>query len=239
MNVSDTPINPALEVEIGGAKRWLFANMPGFGHDKGGPQLVYAFSPEGGAAAATVVAVGGADKSVLVHKPDGTEETLALKEGLEVAGVRLGALLEKASVAREPSSASDQMKKPAVLVELTSKAGTTSEVLMTAAQKEPTRVGKGYLNFETHVEDVKAFRSEILVNDGVAKRTEIVAVNSPVSVGPWKLYQVNYDPKDPRYSGLEAVRDPGVNWVFVGFGLLFFGVTYMIYVAPRLRRKEA
>jgi hypothetical protein len=58
-------------------------------------------------------------------------------------------------------------------------------------------------------------------------------------VGPWKLYQVNYDPKDPSYSGLEAVRDPGVNWVFVGFGLLFSGVFYMMYVGPRMRRKEA
>ena len=53
------------------------------------------------------------------------------------------------------------------------------------------------------------------------------------------LYQVNFDPKDPTYSGLEAVRDPGTNWVFAGFGFMFLGVIYMIYVAPRLRRREA
>jgi hypothetical protein len=239
MNVSDTPINPALEVEVDGGKpRWVFANMPGFGHGKEGPELTYAFSPEGGSAAATVVAVGGADKSVLVHHADGTEQTLALTDGLQVEGVQLGALLEKASVVREPSTASQQPNKPAVMVELF-EGERAREVLMTAGQQDPVPVGKGYLTFETHVEDVKAFRSEVLVRGAGDPQRAIVAVNDPVPVGAWKLYQVNYDPKDPQYSGLEAVRDPGVNWVFLGFGLLFFGVFYMIYLAPRMRRREA
>jgi len=31
------------------------------------------------------------------------------------------------------------------------------------------------------------------------------------------------------------VRDPGVPWVFLGFGLICVGVAYMFYVEPRLR----
>ncbi|MGC4115528.1 MAG: cytochrome c biogenesis protein ResB [Myxococcales bacterium] len=243
VNVSDRPINPALEVDVDGkTKKWLFANMPGFGHGDG-PNLVYAFSPEGGSSNATVLAVAGADKTVLVKKPDGTEQTLPLTDGLELEGVKFGALLEKASVNREPTTASQEMKNPALLVEVTNE-GLTREVMMMAGQRDPVEVGNGFLTFETRVDDVKAFRSAVAVHSGAAgsggeARKELVEVNAPVNVGDWKVYQVNYDPKDPTYSGFEAVRDPGVNWVFVGFGLLFSGVFYMIYVGPRMRRKEA
>lgn len=238
VNVSDAPVNPALEVEVAGARRWLFAKMPGFSHAQGGPQLTYAFAPQGGSAVVTVIAVDSADRTVLVRKPDGTEQTLPFKEGLEVVdGIRLGALLEKASIVREPATASQQMKNPAVLVEI-SEGGRTREVLMTAGQREPVPVGRGLLTFETHVSDPKAFRSEIAVWRGADEKRTIVSVNNPVSVGPWKLYQANYRADDPSYSGLDAVRDPGVSWVFTGFGLLFLGVSYLIYAAPRMRAKE-
>jgi len=60
-------------------------------------------------------------------------------------------------------------------------------------------------------------------------------VNDPFVFGGWTLYQVNYNPEQPTYSGLEAVRDPGVTWVFLGFTLICLGVAYMFYVEPRLR----
>jgi len=127
-----------------------------------------------------------------------------------------------------------------VVLELTDE-GLTHDVLVKAGQRDPVRVGLGFITFETQVDDVKAFRSKVSVREGAAgqAREAIVAVNDPVVVADWKLYQVNYDPKDPTYSGFEAVRDAGVNWVFVGFGLLFAGVSYMIYVGPRFRRREA
>ncbi|HEY3449742.1 MAG TPA: cytochrome c biogenesis protein ResB [Myxococcales bacterium] len=241
VNVSDRPINPALEVDIDGkATKWLFANMPGFGHGDG-PSLVYAFSPEGGSSAATVLAVAGIDKTVLVHKPDGTEQTVPLTDGLELEGVKFGALLEKAAISREPTTASQEMKNPGLLVEVTNE-GLSREVMMMAGQKDPVQVGNGFLTFETRVDDVKAFRSSVALRLGAGggePQKAVVAVNDPVALGDWKLYQVNYDPKDPTYSGFEAVKDPGVNWVFVGFALLFSGVFYMIYVGPRFRRKEA
>jgi cytochrome c biogenesis factor len=52
------------------------------------------------------------------------------------------------------------------------------------------------------------------------------------------LYQVNYNPEDPSYSGLEAVYDPGVTWVFLGFALICLGVFWMFYVEPRLRQQS-
>ena len=47
-----------------------------------------------------------------------------------------------------------------------------------------------------------------------------VAVNDPAEVSGWTLYQSTFDPKDPSYSGLEAVHDPGIPWVFAGFALV-------------------
>ena len=67
-------------------------------------------------------------------------------------------------------------------------------------------------------------------------RRGVVSVNDPFTFGGWTFYQVNFDPKDPTYSGLEAVRDPGVSWVFLGFGLISAGVAYMFYVENRLKR---
>jgi cytochrome c biogenesis protein ResB len=66
-----------------------------------------------------------------------------------------------------------------------------------------------------------------------------VSVNDPFTFGGWTFYQVNYDPRDATYSGLEAVRDPGVNWVFLGFGLISLGVFYMFYVETRLKKAGA
>jgi hypothetical protein len=48
---------------------------------------------------------------------------------------------------------------------------------------------------------------------------------------------VNYNPEDPTYSGLDAVYDPGVFWVFTGFGLICLGVFHMFYVEPRLKKR--
>ena len=64
---------------------------------------------------------------------------------------------------------------------------------------------------------------------------------SPFDFGGWTFYQVNYDPNDPSYSGLEAVRDPGVLWVFVGFVLICVGrgLPALRRAAPARRRHRA
>ncbi len=67
----------------------------------------------------------------------------------------------------------------------------------------------------------------------------VISVNDPMSYSGWTLYQVNYNPEDPTYSGLEAVYDPGVAWVFFGFFLISLGVAWMFYVEPRLKKKAA
>lgn len=237
-SLSDRPMNPALEIEVaGGSKRWLFAHMPGHDHGKAGPKLSYVYSP-GGLSAETILAVSGAEGNVLVRRGE-EDEIVPLAEGSEIAGVRFGKLYAQARLEREPATASEEMKNPAVLLQVTDQ-GKSGSTLLIASKQDGVRLSNGsVLTFEARGDEVKAFRSYLSILDGQARREEVVAVNAPVRVGDWMLYQVNYDPNDPKYSGLEAVRDPGVTWVFAGFGFMFLGVVYMIYVAPRLRRREA
>ena len=131
---------------------------------------------------------------------------------------------------------SREWRNPAVVFE-TELNGRPSETLATAAQPRGVflRDGKAALVFEKRDKEVKAFLSHVTARRGDEMERAVISVNEPFDFGGWTLYQVNYNPDDPTYSGLEAVRDPGVLWVFVGFGLICVGVFYMLYVEPRLR----
>jgi hypothetical protein len=129
----------------------------------------------------------------------------------------------------------------AVLAEVQQE-GLPREQLMVAGRPSalflsPTRV----LVYEKRDKEVKAFVSHVTAAQGPDRERRAISVNDPMTFAGWTLYQVNYNPEDPTYSGLEAVYDPGVAWVFLGFALICLGVFWMFYVEPRLRmpRKAA
>jgi hypothetical protein len=145
---------------------------------------------------------------------------------------------------RLPSGDSFRLKSinpqaQAVLAEV-NQGGLPKEQLMVAGRPSalflsPTRV----LVYEKRDKEVKAYVSHVTAADGPAVVKQRVEVNEPMTFAGWTLYQVNYNPQDPTYSGLEAVYDPGVAWVFTGFFLISLGVFWMFYVEPRLKRKAA
>ncbi|MBN1929676.1 MAG: cytochrome c biogenesis protein ResB [Chlorobiaceae bacterium] len=73
----------------------------------------------------------------------------------------------------------------------------------------------------------KAFRSEVtLIADDGERKTATLEVNKPVDFKGWKLYQASYDEKAGRWSTLslvEAVRDPWLPAVYVGFFMIMAG----------------
>ena len=73
----------------------------------------------------------------------------------------------------------------------------------------------------------KAFRSEVmLTGPGGERRMEMLEVNKPVDMQGWKLYQAGYDESAGRWSTLslvEAVRDPWLPAVYVGFFMIMAG----------------
>jgi hypothetical protein len=109
-------------------------------------------------------------------------------------------------------------------------AGTSSAFFLS-----PSRV----LVFERRPDEKRAYISWVTAREGAKETPSVISVNDPMTFAGWTLYQVNYNPEDPTYSGLEAVYDPGVAWVFTGFFLICLGVAWMFYVEPRLKRKPA
>ena len=226
---------PALEVSLDGRREWLF---PGGRLDGAGGRVAVLFdlalpsAPE----VQTAVLVSAAEGKVVVRRLEG-ESAVPLRGGLVLAGglVHFGDLLASASRQAEYTTRSEDWRNPAALLEVTED-GRSRQALLSAHQGGALRLGRGgALVFERREDEVKAFRSEVTALAGAASRRAVVTVNDPFTFGGWTFYQVNYDPKDPTYSGLEAVKDPGVPWVFLGFGLISAGVAWMFYVEPRLR----
>ncbi len=226
---------PALEVSVDGRAQWLF---PGGRLDGAGGRVAVLFDRALPMApgAETAVLVSAAEGRVVVRRRDG-ESAVPLRAGLELAGgqVHLGDLIPSASREAEYATRSEAWRNPAVLLEL-KEDGRTREALLSAGEGGALRLARaGALVFERREDEVKAYRSEVTAVAGSASRKAVVTVNDPFTFNGWTFYQANYDPKDPTYSGFEAVKDPGVPWVFLGFGLICAGVAWMFYVEPRLR----
>ncbi len=235
------PENPTLEVQIttGGqlVHRWLYANFAGHGEkDDGVPDVGYRFVPATPVERAVTVDASRREVTVVDH---GGRSVQPYADGLTLLDgrVRLSRLLASARVVHRPSSASAQEKNPAVEVDVRGVPGPDGRTLLSARDGDAVKLaGAAVLTFERRPAEVRAYRSRITaVRDGRTE-TAVVAVNRPMTLGPWKLYQVNFDEHDPTYSGLEVVRDPGAPWVFLGFLLTGLGV--LDALTPKWRRRH-
>lgn len=87
----------------------------------------------------------------------------------------------------------------------------------------------------------KAFRSEVTLSDGAGATAEaMLEVNKPVDFNGWKLYQMGYDEEAGRWSRLsliEAIRDPWLPAVYLGFFLMMAG--NVLYFWKGINRREA
>jgi hypothetical protein len=79
----------------------------------------------------------------------------------------------------------------------------------------------------------KKFTSNISILTNQKENFEsIVEVNKPIDVNGWAIYQHSYDEKMGRwseYSILELVKDPWLNYVYIGFYFLIAGSIYLIF----------
>jgi cytochrome c biogenesis protein ResB len=134
---------------------------------------------------------------------------------------------------------SDALVKPAVHVEITGPAGTfTDWVFADEEDATPYTDGNFFLLYKQFGENIKDWKSTLRVIDGgevVAEKT--IEVNDPLKYGGYAFYQSSYDPENPKISGLQVARDPGVSLVYVGFSTLCFGIIFIFYLKPLVRRK--
>ncbi|ODS32647.1 MAG: ResB-like c-type cytochrome synthesis protein [Candidatus Scalindua rubra] len=85
---------------------------------------------------------------------------------------------------------------------------------------------------------VKDYKSILrVVEDGKTVLTKTIEVNDPLKYKGYVFYQSSYDPEGERYTGLQVTRNPGLIVVYSGFILLCVGVVFIFYVKPFLRRK--
>jgi cytochrome c biogenesis protein ResB len=77
----------------------------------------------------------------------------------------------------------------------------------------------------------------ILKNDRVVA-TKQIYVNEPMFYEGWAFYQANYDPQNLLYSGIEAVRDPGLPLVYLGLTLMMLGVFQIFYLRTLRRQRQ-
>ena len=229
---------PALQVTLAGRATWLAPGDEPILAPNGQLAVLFdADSPPPVEGVQTSVLVSAKERKVVVHRADG-ESVQPLTEGLALFGglVKLGQLLPAAERSFAPGTASQEWRNPAV--HLTVREGPRrQEKLMFARQPAAVMLARGgALVFEKRAEEVKSYLSTVTVSRPGETKHAVISVNDPLSFAGWTLYQVNYDPKQPNYSGLEAVYDPGVAWVFTGFAVISFGVFFVFYVKKYLIR---
>lgn len=81
---------------------------------------------------------------------------------------------------------------------------------------------------------IRNFRSTVmLAENGRMVRQGDVAVNAPLTWRGYALYQAGYNPRDPAWTSLLVVHDPGVPVVYTGFALLLAGLFPLLFVWPK------
>jgi hypothetical protein len=82
--------------------------------------------------------------------------------------------------------------------------------------------------------DIKSWKSTLqVVEGGKVVREQTIEVNAPLAHRGYTFYQSGYNPRDPAWTSLMVVRDPGVLLVYTGFLLMIAGLVVVFYVYPR------
>jgi len=248
--------NPAVQVEISGPDgvetRWVFEKFPDW--DKVHPARYKEVKITCSGFTSTHIAKNTVrilqspeGKQVIVHISDGkiVETTpWELNKKYAIAGtnrhVEVFDYYPSFDFKREVVKRSDEVKAPAVLVEFDGPRGKMEDWLFANSQYATWYTDKNLaLVYESTGESIKHFTSKLRIVEGgqtVAEKT--IRVNDPLKHRGYVIYQSSYDPEAGEFSGLQIAKDPGIPVVYSGFGALCFGVIFIFYIKPFLRKKQ-
>ena len=139
------------------------------------------------------------------------------------------------------SSVLSDPSDPSVRLSLRSRDNAGSEVILKGSGPASISLGneERELRFAKKSDDIANFVSTLgIETNGNQVFSREVRVNQPLNYGGYSFYQASYDPKNPRYSGLLVVRDPGLGFVYVGIIAVLFGIMHILLVRPRREPKE-
>lgn len=66
----------------------------------------------------------------------------------------------------------------------------------------------------------------------------MVRVNDYFHYKGYRFFQTNHNPRDPTYSGIGVVYDPGIPYVLTGYYLVMFGTAVVFLLKPLLTRRH-
>lgn len=84
----------------------------------------------------------------------------------------------------------------------------------------------------------KDFISKVtIIKNGEEIMSKAIRVNDPLHFGGYTFFQYSYDNQTHNWSGLQAVKDPGVYVIYSGFILLIVGLIIVFYINPLWQRR--
>jgi len=247
-NRSERPDNPAVELRVidSGGKEidrlWLFEKFADF---HGRSDKPYArglgYEYEAGPLAENLLAVVSAEEHRLwqVGGRDEIEaEKLETDSDLRLGNVdyRIVALHRDARRSFVESSRSERQENPAVRVKLEDSG---NEVLLRPGK--PVRIGNGLGIVLAHKggERVSDYLSTVsVIENGEVVLSRVIEVNDPLEFGGFAVYQSDYRPEDPTFSGFQIVRDPGMWVVYTGILVNALGVLWIVFALPAITRRR-
>ncbi|TVL99836.1 MAG: hypothetical protein CV087_16450 [Candidatus Brocadia sp. WS118] len=141
---------------------------------------------------------------------------------------------------KEVIKKSDEVGMPAIFVEVEGPSGKVDDWLFSNQQYATWYTDNNLaLVYESTGDSIKHFTSKLRIEENgqtVAEKT--IRVNDPLTYKGYVIYQSSYDPEAGSFSGLQVVKDPGIPIVYAGFGALCFGVVFIFYIKPFLRKKS-
>lgn len=187
----------------------------------------------------------GADRRVhFLFNGELKTEALELKRyysipGKDSTGFTIEILFPDAAyLSAEPSTKDDRMENPLAMMEIWHKGQTAQEAYLYPAQ--PGRragtyqiPGTPYFLALESIKDqeTKYYKSDLAVLDGsgVEVKKQTIKVNEPMNYNGYRFYQTDYDPRNPRYSGIGVTHNPGLLVIYFGFYVMVAGVGLMFY----------
>ena len=249
------PDNPAVQVEINGPEgaetRWVFEKFADW--DKMHPAKYKNVKITCSGIAGTYMAKNTVriyqtpeGKQVLVYiKDKQIAETVPWELEKKYAIPDTGSQVMVASYfptfdfKKEVVKKSDEVKSPAIFAEVEGPSGKVEDWIFSSNQYATWYTDNNFaLVYESTGESVKHFTSKLRIEENgqtVAEKT--IRVNDPLEYKGYAIYQSSYDPEAGTFSGLQIVKDPGIPVAYSGFGALCFGVVFIFYIKPFLRKK--
>lgn len=249
------PTNPAIHIELQGPaateSRWVFANFPDWDkmHPAKNKGLKLTCSVPSDFSFVTQrirILQGPDDKRLLTFiRDDKVIETVSWEmEGkYDIADtgqqLRIAKFYPHFGIKQSVVKQSDELKKPAIRVEISGPAGKLNNwVFADAAEPTPYMDGNFFLLYEQLGENIKDWKSTLrVIEAGEVVVEKTIEVNNPLKYGGYSFFQSSYDPENPKLSGLQVARDPGIFLVYTGFTTLCFGIIFIFYLKPLVRRR--